>query len=496
MPLQPEQRVFNLIRNVTIDFKKYINTRCIKDALCGQVSLNSLVAYRDILTKLGVKVVSVKIQKDKIGNIQLPAIAHITSDGKNYFVVVKDISENEIHFVDEFNKKRLLTKSNFLKAWDGILLLLDKSKTETILNSERTDIQRDVKQFKKIIYGILFISIFFIPFLANLFTHNPVILIDLIAFYLFFPLLIYKIPKYSCSAIWEIEKIARFKHTLYTILSICYFFICTVIDILSVNSPLNIFLLLLLVLFIDYGASSPRTNISENKVELSGIIIYWISRVVIDSFFNISPKDDFLLLTFVGVIFILKTAFVYFKSLNRRNSAIKFNPKVLKVQLEENNKTKYLGASLNWCGNENASVEITAVIALDDVQSRKIVFYLNQLEKRNNKIKYTFIIASGREKFHKRYLAAENYYQLSIGEQMSFLYNWSIYNSLPHLKSSKKKLTNTNELDTVLEWLEMNGIIEIPLILVNNSSISPQYSIDDLERVCWLMNDYPELLRD
>lgn len=85
----------------------------------------SLAAIKYVLDKLQLKTVTVKVNYEDLLQFPKPLIVH-TYDNGGMFLVVNDLTENEVHFLDEKVNLVIRPKSEFTSAWSGVAMGFEK----------------------------------------------------------------------------------------------------------------------------------------------------------------------------------------------------------------------------------------------------------------------------------------------------------------------------------------------------------------------------------
>ena len=88
----------------------------------------SLLSISDVLNNHGVENMGIRVDPQKLEELPCPFITQIRGikDKADFFTVVKEVSENTVHFFDEEKRRwTSLAKENFLKGWSGVVLLAE-----------------------------------------------------------------------------------------------------------------------------------------------------------------------------------------------------------------------------------------------------------------------------------------------------------------------------------------------------------------------------------
>jgi uncharacterized membrane protein len=103
-----------------------VTTATIKKQLKEHPDYPSLLSIGDALNSWKVENLSAKITKEKLSGLPTPFITQIRRDGREYFVVVRELKEQAIVVSDLVSKQwRELAISEFEKQCTGIVMLVD-----------------------------------------------------------------------------------------------------------------------------------------------------------------------------------------------------------------------------------------------------------------------------------------------------------------------------------------------------------------------------------
>ncbi|MCA4896927.1 MAG: thioredoxin domain-containing protein [Cytophagales bacterium] len=133
-----------LLRRLKIPFTEYTLAQ-----LRNHPDYPSLAAIHYVFNKLNLKTVTVKITYEELLQFPKPLVVY-THDRGGMFMVVDDLTENEIHFLDEKVKVFARPKTEFTSAWSGIAMAFEKEKD----SMEEGYIVRGFQYFLKS-YGLL-----------------------------------------------------------------------------------------------------------------------------------------------------------------------------------------------------------------------------------------------------------------------------------------------------------------------------------------------------
>lgn len=82
----------------------------------------SLLSIADSLQQWKVTSMGVKVAPEQLTGMPLPLIAHFRN---NMFIPVTEITDKNITYISGWNKENILSFDDFVKQWDGIVLLAE-----------------------------------------------------------------------------------------------------------------------------------------------------------------------------------------------------------------------------------------------------------------------------------------------------------------------------------------------------------------------------------
>jgi uncharacterized membrane protein len=111
-----------LLKRLRIPFTEYTLLQ-----LQNHPDYPSLAAFKYVFDKLQLNNVSVKVNYDELLQFPKPLIVY-THDNGGMFLPVEDLTENEVHFLDENAKVVVRPKVEFTSTWSGIAMSFEKGK--------------------------------------------------------------------------------------------------------------------------------------------------------------------------------------------------------------------------------------------------------------------------------------------------------------------------------------------------------------------------------
>lgn len=155
-------------------YKGYVSVDTLEDMM--HQTLNGVSAYNIVETAKKIGFESYGMKCDSIENIHLPAIAYVTiAGGLNHFIVVYKVS-NKVLIADPASKLKYISKEEFYKIWNNIVIILKPLKSLPNLKTKGLSyyIKDVIKNYKYEIIGLLIISLssVYISFLYSLYIKN------------------------------------------------------------------------------------------------------------------------------------------------------------------------------------------------------------------------------------------------------------------------------------------------------------------------------------
>ncbi|NOU19723.1 MAG: hypothetical protein HOO91_19370 [Bacteroidales bacterium] len=155
----------------------------IEDFFSSHAFPDSIKAIRDFFLSVGVKSVGYKLPKEKVKEIPLPFIAQFINPIE--FVLVDDITDNELKITTSKDTKKEYSLEDFLSRWSGIVLSLDLN-TKLLPSTRWSEKENISSKLDKIIILFLFLLIPYPLFrVVNDFNVSSLITLTLVAICLY-----------------------------------------------------------------------------------------------------------------------------------------------------------------------------------------------------------------------------------------------------------------------------------------------------------------------
>lgn len=150
------------LATISMYYKKEVTITKLRDILGTDIKGTTLKGLEDGARRLGFDTKAIRVDKEGLrSKYTLPAIAHlITDEGLSHFVVIHKVKKDSIIILDPARGKEKQSIDDFLKSFDGVLLLIipsnefstDKDKKESTLSKF---IKILLPQKKLFIYSII-----------------------------------------------------------------------------------------------------------------------------------------------------------------------------------------------------------------------------------------------------------------------------------------------------------------------------------------------------
>lgn len=122
----------------------------------------SLLAMSDCLTNWKVPHDVYKLDKDdfSFSDLSLPCIAHFNRLGTE-FILIYEIADGKLKFSDEHKNNKVLTESEFLASWDGVVLYAKRDSESAELNYKSALVKGWINRVRiPFLISILLVSVF------------------------------------------------------------------------------------------------------------------------------------------------------------------------------------------------------------------------------------------------------------------------------------------------------------------------------------------------
>ena len=101
----------------------------------------SMKDLADVAHKLGFKAVGMKMGLQNLKKLGTPAIAHTTKNGRNHFLVVERVIQENFRLIEVDGTTHLLSPNEFSKIWKGSVLVISKSHPSS--TAEKPNVQTE-----------------------------------------------------------------------------------------------------------------------------------------------------------------------------------------------------------------------------------------------------------------------------------------------------------------------------------------------------------------
>ena len=125
----------------------------LKECILSHPHFPSLLAISDTFEKYNISQLPLKIAKEKLDQVSLPCIVQVSKAGKELFYTLTELTPTEIVFYDETGNKNFIGKDEFLKIWNGIVILVEKNEDSVEPNIEE---KLKVKRVRTFLIAMLF----------------------------------------------------------------------------------------------------------------------------------------------------------------------------------------------------------------------------------------------------------------------------------------------------------------------------------------------------
>lgn len=113
--------------NVAACYVKQLGITVSKTSLQQNLQENpyypSLYALSNVFERFNIEHTACKVEKENFENLSTPFVAYLKNQltGKD-FVLITSVTDNEVHYIAENKKIKKLTKEEFFKDWENIIL--------------------------------------------------------------------------------------------------------------------------------------------------------------------------------------------------------------------------------------------------------------------------------------------------------------------------------------------------------------------------------------
>ncbi|MBS4042242.1 MAG: thioredoxin domain-containing protein [Chitinophagaceae bacterium] len=176
---------YSNIESITIiliqHFKLPITKSTARESIKNHPDYPSLLSISDSLNKWQIPNAAFKIEANKLSELPLPFIAHLVK-ANSAFALVTSIGSNSITYQTgtTAKSKQSITIKDFLKIWDGVVLLTEPTAQSAEPNYKKAKQQETIRQLKMPLYTSIGLLLTLI--LGILTINNTILTFSLIKF--------------------------------------------------------------------------------------------------------------------------------------------------------------------------------------------------------------------------------------------------------------------------------------------------------------------------
>lgn len=163
----PVQAAYSLLQLLNAK----VTAGSINDELQNHPDYPSLLSLSDALFKWNIQNVAFKAEKTDLETLPVPFIT-CKKYGSRFFEVVSSVNNNTIRYIDEHGRKVSADKENFLKNWNGIVLLAEANaySGEKDYNQKRKAEIRRMALMPAIFAVLLMLSAYSVVYAAHFYS--------------------------------------------------------------------------------------------------------------------------------------------------------------------------------------------------------------------------------------------------------------------------------------------------------------------------------------
>ncbi len=504
--------LLNLLFKLNKELSLKVSKHKLEKLLLSHPNYPSIFSLSDTLTKLGIENKSGNISVDQLLSLSPLFMAYTLQDG---LVLVKKISKNEISYYTG-NYANLITESlkDFLLKWNGIVLLFDTEPKLKVSGEEITN-----KRFKsiKILASIIILLVIMTASLEKLYQISNLFFLTKFAGTLISMLIIFvsanKINqskycssnnKMSCNDVLNSRASNIFSWLSMSDLGLVYFIGCFLSLIIGAIDP-NSYTVTLLISFLSVSAFP---YIFFSIIYQKYVVKKWCALCLgIQGLFFIEffiaiyilltndlvsiPYDSiFMVIIIFGLVSIIwsylkSPLYKYYKNKeeNYKYRRIKNNPDVFSFLQEKENTfdTQFIQNPIVFGDNDSKNMITMVINPYCQLCAEKVNEIVTSKKAAKN---FNFsLIFSESKNSEASLILIELYHRMGKSDFLTLLKNWFVNKDLKKLKENyyfniSEKTKNTFEQH--VKWCSQYNIIQTPLTIFNNRSLSDHYSLHDL----------------
>ncbi|MGA0560033.1 vitamin K epoxide reductase family protein [Larkinella sp. VNQ87] len=121
-----EKNAFDALEQLLRMGKVRVTSTTLRTALSQHPDFPSLVALSDVLNEVNVPNLATRITADRLPDIPLPALAHLTIEG-GFFAPIRQVTDDTIEWLHTKRGWQKQNRIDFSRIWDGVALLIEPS---------------------------------------------------------------------------------------------------------------------------------------------------------------------------------------------------------------------------------------------------------------------------------------------------------------------------------------------------------------------------------
>lgn len=520
-----------------------VSSSTINKALQDHPEYPSLLSVADVLNQWNVKNMAIKVDQSRIYELPLPFLAHKKTFLGDHFELVTDLTEMNLEYFDDTNKKKNISIENFQNSWSGIALLAQATEDSGEFNYEinqKKERKSALLPYTYLAIGLIItiltiVMVFIQPFLGHRFEINWAVLtalkfigVIMTIFLLLFDLnqenhLTYKIcgngPRSNCHAVLESKGAQIIPGLRWSEVGFFYFFggwiltvilIHTGIQAISLLFTINLLALPYVFYSIYYQAIIIKQWCKICLIVLALLILEFASFSIVGfpNHYAYLMQIDTTFLPALVFAFSLPIVLWYvlkFHIIRHREKAaevqllnkIKFNSSVFLHLLKCQIKMPHIQEG---CGivfqnqkdnNSNSNVHVLLVLNLHCSACAQAQSFIEELIEKTENLKVQIVFV-GTENFDDQTLLIMNHL-LNIAEHLGgeeaikALGDWySIkemdYNTFSTRHPIKREIDiKLERIKHMKQWCEEANIMFTPTYYVNEYMLPDGYFMEDLK---------------
>lgn len=509
MAAKPETVVSRWLHNMKIP----VSSSLLRDKLCSHPDYPSLASITDTLDELGIDNAAIVVDKEKIGEVPVPFLAHSSNNGGG-FIVINNV------------KEQLQQNTEFEKTWNGIAVLAGKPENWRHKENERRLVKERKSKYNIVLScaaAILFsgVSLFnhfswqltglFLSSLAGLATAILIVQQELGISNELTEQLCAAGKNTDCDAVMHSKGSKFGKWFNWADAGIIYF--SSFLLLLISSSQLLLAVLSATAIPFTFFSLYYQWRVVKKWCTLCliTVAILWIQFVLLMPIliqFNLTAVSisEIAFATFIitamatAWLLILKPSLHSNRELTSKNYSLlrfKNNPDIFTALLKQQRQVDITPFENDLqLGNPNAPLQIMVACNPYCGPCAKAHEMLNEIVTKNDIGLTVRFTAKAENKEDKRTQAVEYILQLLTGEtnnyKMQVLHDWYLKMNMAEF-ANKYPLKEKADADDLLkkheQWSGKMKIAFTPTIFINGYELPKQYNVADLKRLLRGWND-------